>query len=74
MKHTFPGRALGHLMPPSPRNRCGVGEECPYLLVVKLAVLEVPHRGQRPHAGVCIVVRVLTHTVGETLLEGQFTR
>lgn len=44
-----------------------------YLLVVELTVLEVPHGRQCPHTGICIVVRVLTHTVRETLLERQFT-
>ena len=39
-----------------------------YLVIVKLAVLEVGGGGDAAHAGVGVVEGVLAHTVGETLL------
>lgn len=39
-----------------------------YLVVIKLAVLHVGRGGDAAHAGVRVVVGVLTHTVWETLL------
>lgn len=39
-----------------------------YLIVIKFAVLQVGRAGDGAHTGVSVVVRVLTHTVWETLL------
>ena len=43
-----------------------------YLVIVKLAVLEVGGGGDAAHAGVGVVEGVLAHAVGETLLEKTF--
>lgn len=39
-----------------------------YLIIVKLAVLQVGSGGDCAHTRIGVVVRVLTHTVWETLL------
>lgn len=41
------------------------------LIIVEFAVLQVGRRGDGAHTRVCVVVRVLTHTVWETLLEKE---
>lgn len=45
-----------------------------YLIVVKLAVLQVGRGGDGAHTCVGVVVRVLAHTVWETLLEKEDRR
>lgn len=44
-----------------------------HLVIVELAVLQVGRRGDCAHTCVGVVVRVLTHTVWETLLDRRHT-
>ena len=43
-----------------------------YLVIVKLAVLQVGRGGDAAHAGVGVIEGVLAHAVGETLLGETF--